>query len=46
MRALFSYGAALVIVIIVGIWLGTGTLVQGGNGPGKGEKPVMSLIDH
>ena len=45
MRALFSYGAALIIVILVGLWLGTGTLVQGGKGPGLGDKPVISLFE-
>jgi len=46
MRALYSYGAALVIVIIFGVWLGTGTFVQGGQGPGKGEKPVVAAVLH
>src|SRR5579872_7635855 len=46
MRALYSYGAALVIVIIFGVWLGTGTVVQGGQGPGKGEKPVVAAVLH
>jgi multidrug efflux system membrane fusion protein len=45
MRALFSYGAALIIVIIVAIWLGTGTLIQGGQGPGRGERPIISLFE-
>jgi multidrug efflux system membrane fusion protein len=45
MRALFSYGAALIIVIIVAVWLGTGTLIKGGQGPGLGEKPIISLIE-
>jgi multidrug efflux system membrane fusion protein len=45
MRFLFSYGVAFVIVVIVAIWLGTGTLIHGGNGPGMGEKPVISLIE-
>ena len=44
MRALMSYGLALIIVIIVGLWLGSGTLVEGGHGPGLGEKPVISLF--
>jgi multidrug efflux system membrane fusion protein len=45
MRALMSYGLALIIVIIVALWLGSGTLVEGGHGPGRGEKPVISLFD-
>ena len=45
MRALMSYGLALVIVIVVALWLGSGTLVEGGHGPGLGEKPVVALFD-
>lgn len=45
MRALFSYGLALLILLGAGAWLATGTLVQGGNGPGKGEKPIISVIE-
>ena len=45
MRAIYSYGVALVIVLVLAVWMGTGILVQGGNGPGKGEKPVVSLIE-
>ncbi len=44
MRALISYGVAGIIVIIGALWLGSGTLVAGGNGPGKGEKPIVSLL--
>jgi multidrug efflux system membrane fusion protein len=44
MRALFSYGVALIIVIVVAVWLGTGTLIKGGQGPGLGERPVISLF--
>ncbi|MBN9335616.1 efflux RND transporter periplasmic adaptor subunit [Devosia sp.] len=45
MRALFSYGLALLILLGAGAWLATGTLVQGGNGPGNGEKPIVSVIE-
>ncbi len=45
MRALFSYGIAFLILVLAGIWLGTGTLVMGGNGPGKGERPIISVIE-
>jgi multidrug efflux system membrane fusion protein len=45
MRALFSYGVAFLILVLAGIWLGTGTLVMGGNGPGKGEQPIISVIE-
>jgi multidrug efflux system membrane fusion protein len=45
MRAIYSYGVALVIVLVLAVWMGTGLLVQGGHGPGNGEKPVVSLIE-
>ena len=45
MRAIYSYGVALVIVLVLAVWLASGTLVIGGKGPGNGEKPVVSLIE-
>ena len=45
MRALFSYGIALVLLILTGAWLATGTLVMGGSGPGNGERPIVSIIE-
>lgn len=45
MRALFSYGLAFVILLLAGGWLATGTLVQGGQGPGNGEKPIISVLE-
>lgn len=45
MRAMFSYGVALVMLVVVGLWLATGTLVIGGNGPGNGERPIVSVIE-
>lgn len=45
MRALFSYGLALLILLGAGAWLATGTLVVGGSGPGNGEKPIVSVIE-
>ncbi|NGP18754.1 efflux RND transporter periplasmic adaptor subunit [Devosia aurantiaca] len=45
MRALFSYGLALCLLLLAGGWLATGTLVQGGQGPGNGEKPIVSVIE-
>lgn len=44
MKAYFSYIVAGVIIVIVAIWLGTGTLIQGGKGPGQGERPVVALL--
>lgn len=45
MRAIYSYGIALVIVLLLAVWMATGTLVNGGRGPGNGERPVVSLIE-
>jgi len=45
MRALYSYGLALLILVLAGGWLATGSLVVGGNGPGNGERPIISVIE-
>lgn len=45
MRAIYSYGVAGIIVLVLAAWLATGTLVIGGKGPGKGETPIISLIE-
>ena len=45
MRALFSYGVAGVIIIVLAVWMATGVIVNGGNGPGNGEKPIVALFD-
>jgi multidrug efflux system membrane fusion protein len=45
MRGFYSYGLAGLIVLGVGAWLGTGLLVQGGKGPGNGERPVIALFE-
>ena len=45
MRAIYSYGVAFLILVLAGLWLGTGTLVMGGNGPGNGERPIISVIE-
>jgi multidrug efflux system membrane fusion protein len=45
MRALFSYGVAGVIVIVLAAWMATGVIVNGGNGPGNGEKPIVALFE-
>jgi multidrug efflux system membrane fusion protein len=44
-KSLFSYGVAGLIVLGGALWLGSGTLVVGGNGPGKGETPIIALVD-
>jgi multidrug efflux system membrane fusion protein len=45
MRALYSYGTAGAILVVGALWLGSGTYVSGGNGPGNGERPVVALFD-
>lgn len=45
MRAFMSYGIALVIIVIIAVWMSTGTLVIGGSGPGEGEKPIISVFE-
>jgi multidrug efflux system membrane fusion protein len=45
MRALMSYGLAALILVGIGLWLATGTLVMGGNGPGKGERSIVSVVE-
>lgn len=45
MKAYFSYIVAGVIVLIIAVWLGTGVFVQGGKGPGNGERPVAALVE-
>ncbi len=44
MRAFMSYGIALVIIVVIAVWMGSGVIVNGGHGPGNGEKPVVSLF--
>ena len=45
MRFLLSYGLALVIIVALGFWLSSGTLIIPGQGPGKGESTVAEAID-
>ena len=45
MRALKSYGIALVLVLVAAGWLVTGTLIRGGLGPVEGEKSVVSVLE-
>jgi len=45
MRALKSYGIALILVLGAAIWLSTGVLVRGGKGPVEGEVTVISKIE-
>ena len=45
MRAIYSYGAAGVIVVLVALWLATGTFAAGGKGTGLGERPIISMFE-
>ncbi|NOZ32192.1 MAG: efflux RND transporter periplasmic adaptor subunit [Alphaproteobacteria bacterium] len=45
MRRIFSWGSALIIIVVIAVWMGTGVFVEGGLGPGNGERPVTSLLD-
>ncbi len=45
MRALKSYGLALILIVGLAGWLLTGELVQGGKGPVEGEKTVVEAIE-
>lgn len=45
MRAVFSYGLAFAILLLGAGWFATGTLVQGGQGPGNGERAIISVIE-
>lgn len=44
MRAIISYSVAGIILLIGALWLGTGIFVQGGNGPGNGERPIVAIV--
>jgi multidrug efflux system membrane fusion protein len=44
MRAIYSYGIAGVIILVIAGWLITGTFVAGGHGPGNGERPIISFF--
>ncbi|WP_196259106.1 efflux RND transporter periplasmic adaptor subunit [Pelagibacterium limicola] len=44
-RFLRSYGLALLIVAGIAAWMLTGTLIQGGRGPGEGERPMVDVVE-
>jgi multidrug efflux system membrane fusion protein len=45
MRKFLSYGLALIIILLLGAWLATGTLIIPGRGPGNGEVAVLQALD-
>lgn len=44
MRRIGSYIVALAIILILGVWMATGVIVQGGQGEGNGERTVAEAI--
>ncbi|MCF6343647.1 MAG: efflux RND transporter periplasmic adaptor subunit [Devosiaceae bacterium] len=44
MKFITSYGVAFVLILLVGGWLVTGSFIQGGNGPGEGEKSIIGMF--
>ncbi|MCD7059618.1 efflux RND transporter periplasmic adaptor subunit [Pelagibacterium xiamenense] len=45
MRFLRSYGLALLIVLGIAAWMISGTLIEGGQGAGNGEQPLIDAIE-
>ena len=45
MRYIMSYGVALMLLLLIAGWLASGTLIQGGRGPEKGEQAIIDLIE-
>jgi multidrug efflux system membrane fusion protein len=45
MQFLKSFGLSFFILAGAAIWLGTGTFVMGGQGPGNGEYSIIGLIE-
>jgi multidrug efflux system membrane fusion protein len=45
MQFLKSFGLSLFILIAAAAWFATGTLVQGGQGPGNGERSIIGLVE-
>jgi len=45
MRFLLSYGVAFLIIVGIGAWMASGTLVQGGQGAGNGETAILDNVD-
>lgn len=45
MRFLLSYGVAFLLIVIVGVWMASGSLVQGGQGEGNGERAILDVLE-
>jgi len=44
-RYIMSYGVALVLILVIGAWLASGTLIEGGKGEGQGERAIIDMIE-
>ncbi len=44
MRFLKSYGIAFLIIVVIAGWMLSGTLIEGGQGPGQGEQPFINVV--
>ncbi len=44
MRFITSYGVAFVLILLIGGWLLSGTIIQGGKGPDEGEKSIIEMF--
>ena len=40
-----SYGVAFLLIVGIGAWMASGSLIQGGQGAGNGERAVLDAID-
>ena len=40
-----SYGVAFVLILLIAGWLASGTLVEGGKGPGAGEESIIDILE-
>jgi len=45
MRFLLSYGVAFLLIVGIGVWMASGTLVQGGQGEGNGERAILDVLE-
>lgn len=45
MRFLKSFGLSFFILAAAAAWFATGTLVQGGQGPGNGERSIIGIVE-
>ncbi len=45
MRALTSYGTALILILLIAVWMGTGLFVRGGQGPDESERRLVELFE-